>query len=59
MNNILQYKKIAKQWQEVELFSILLVWIIIDLILYWTYIKYMHVPAYHFFLLSNSQLIYT
>lgn len=54
MNNILQYKKIAKQWQEVELFSILLVWIIIDLILYWTYIKYMHVPAYHFFLLSNS-----
>lgn len=54
MNNLLQYKKIAKQWQEVELFSILLVWIIIDLILYWTYIKYMHVPAYQFFLLSNS-----
>lgn len=57
MNNILQYKKIAKQWQEVELFSILLVWIIIDLILYWTYIKYMYQHIIFFYCLIRSSYI--
>lgn len=57
MNNLLQYKKIAKQWQEVELFSILLVWIIIDLILYWTYIKYMYQHIIFFYCLIRSSYI--
>lgn len=57
MNNLLQYKKIAKQWQEVELFSILLVWIIIDLILYWTYIKYTYQNIIFFYCLIRSSYI--